>query len=346
MRKVVSKVLSLAVIVLAVSSIAGALLERPVFISYVTSGSMVPTIHENDLIFINPLVKDFRVGDIIVFESNGKWICHRIFAVTEKGFLTKGDNNIAIDQLEGQSAVKPDKIAGKVVTVNGKPVVVPGVGDKIGSLSTYAMEHRYLMLVLIIGAGLLQITGGESSVRRMGRKRRKYVKISFSQIFVTASFLVILLLTAVSALMIGGQDIQYGTTMAGNVRPEWVLPGSTFERTMQLENSGIYPFLYVVKDDSSRATVREWFVLGPGESREVEVVIEAPRETSIYSEHIIIARYLPVAPPEFLATLAFYNHFLPILVIDMEFAMFFALLYLLTGSNEVYKLRLPWRLRS
>ena len=339
MRKIAGRFLTFVAIVLAVSSIAGALLDRPVFISYVTSGSMVPTIHENDLIFINPLATNYRVGDIIVFESNGRWICHRIFAVTEKGFLTKGDNNIAIDQLEGQTAVKPGKIAGKVVTFGGKPVVIPGIGDKIGFLSTFALQHRYLMLALLMTAGLFQVVGAGSSVR----KRSRYVKIRFSQVYVAASFLVILLLTIVSALMIGGQDIQYGTTMAGNVRPEWVLPGSTFERSLLVENSGLYPFLYVVKGDSSRVSVNEWFILGHGESRDVKVVIKAPRETSIYSEHITIARYLPVAPPEILVPLAFYNQFLPILVIDLEFALFFAVLYILTGSKEVYKFRNRFR---
>ena len=347
MRKIAGKFLTFVAIVLAVTSITGALLERPVLMSYVTSGSMTPTIHENDLIFINPIATDYRVGDIIVFESNGKWICHRIFAITGKGFLTKGDNNIAIDQLEGQSPVKPDKIAGKVVTFGGKPLIVPKVGDKIGLLSTYALEYKYLMLVLLITAGLFQIASG-GGVRR--RKSKRYVKVRFSQIFVIASFLVILLLTAVSALMIGGQDIQYGTTMAGNVRPEWVLPGSTFERTVLLKNVGLYPFLYVVKDDGGRASVREWFILNPGESREVKVVIKAPKETSIYSERIIITRYLPVAPPEFMAYLAFYNHFLPILVVDLEFALFLTLLYMLTGTNEVYRFRnrfrISWRPRS
>jgi signal peptidase len=342
MRKIASKFLTLVIIVLAVSSIAGALLERPVLISYVTSGSMVPTIHENDIIFINPLATNYRVGDIIVFESNGKWICHRIFAITEKGFLTKGDNNIAIDQLEGQSAVKQSKIAGKVVTFNGKPVIIPGVGDKIGLISTYALEHKYLLLALLIIAGLFQVAGEGGKVRK---KSRRYVKVRFAQLYVAASFSVLLLLTAVSALMIGGQDIQYGTTMAGNVRPEWVLPGATFERTILVENRGFYPFLYVVKDDGGRASVREWFVLDPGESKEVEVVIKAPKETSIYSEHVIIARYLPVAPIGFLTVLAFYNHFLPILIIDLEFALFFALLYMITGSHEVYRFRVPWRPR-
>ncbi len=346
MRKIAGKIPTLAVMVLAVSTIAGALLEKPVFVSYVTSGSMVPTIHENDLIFINPLVTDYRVGDIIVFESNGKWVCHRIFAITEKGFLTKGDNNIAIDQLEGQPAVKPDRIAGKVVTFRGKPLIIPEVGDKIGLISTYAWEHKYLMLVLLITAGLIQITGGGGGTRNVRRKSRRYIRMRFSQVFTASSFSVILLLTLVSALMIGGQDIQYGTTVAGNVRPEWVLPGSTFKRSILLENNGIYPFLYVVKGDGVRASVREWFVLGPGESREVDVTIKAPKDTSIYSEHITIARYLPVAPPEFLAALAFYNHFLPILIIDLEFALFFALLYALTGSNETYKFRLRWRFRS
>ena len=62
----------------------------------VLSGSMEPTIQTGSLCFINKNAsyKDIKNKDIIAFKlKNGSLVTHRVVDITNKGFITKGDNN-------------------------------------------------------------------------------------------------------------------------------------------------------------------------------------------------------------------------------------------------------------
>jgi len=68
----------------------------------VESGSMQPTIETGSLCFINKRAnyEDMQVGDVIAFKINtNTFVTHRINAITDEGFETKGDANIAIDNV-------------------------------------------------------------------------------------------------------------------------------------------------------------------------------------------------------------------------------------------------------
>ena len=72
----------------------------------VLTGSMEPTFHRGDLLFLtNYEQEDIRVGDIIAFKVQGRDtpIVHRVLKLHEKEdgtvkFLTKGDNNSVDDR--------------------------------------------------------------------------------------------------------------------------------------------------------------------------------------------------------------------------------------------------------
>ena len=71
----------------------------------VLTGSMEPTFHRGDLLFLtNCEPEDIKVGDIIAFKIQGRDIpiVHRVLKLHEKEdgtvkFLTKGDNNSVDD---------------------------------------------------------------------------------------------------------------------------------------------------------------------------------------------------------------------------------------------------------
>lgn len=85
-------------------------------IAVVQSGSMEPTFAKGALLFA--VKKDsYRVGDIVVYQSKGILVVHRIIAKNGTTIVTKGDaNNVADDPFD-------------VSAVKGTAVVwVPGVG--------------------------------------------------------------------------------------------------------------------------------------------------------------------------------------------------------------------------
>ena len=108
----------------------------------VVTGSMEPTIHENDFILVKETdVSELGVGDIICFKSSdpeiyGKLNTHRICGINEDGsFVTRGDANPIADRYP----VSPDKIVGKYTRKVKILRFVNSFGDK-----------RKLLLLLVI----------------------------------------------------------------------------------------------------------------------------------------------------------------------------------------------------
>ena len=77
----------------------------------VATGSMEPTISQNDIIIVKKS-DDYKVDDIITFVKGNEYITHRIVSINEETVTTKGDANNAVDV-----AIPKDKIIGKVVKI-------------------------------------------------------------------------------------------------------------------------------------------------------------------------------------------------------------------------------------
>jgi len=98
-------------------------------IRYYRGNSMNGTFRKGDRLVIAPVLPSaISNGDVIVFcltnrQGETEEIVHRIVAIMEGGFITRGDNNYSRDF----DPVRPDQIIGKVVMVEdgkrGKKVV-------------------------------------------------------------------------------------------------------------------------------------------------------------------------------------------------------------------------------
>lgn len=77
----------------------------------VATGSMEPTIKQNDIIVVQMNAK-YDVDDIITFEKDGSYITHRVVTINDNNIITKGDANNANDL-----AINKNAVLGKVVKV-------------------------------------------------------------------------------------------------------------------------------------------------------------------------------------------------------------------------------------
>jgi signal peptidase len=88
----------------------------------VLTNSMKPKISAGDMVFVKTKkASDVKVGEIITFkvtDTDTKLVTHRVIRVTDKGFLTKGDNNNVQDDWE----VKPNDLMGEV------SIIIPKAG--------------------------------------------------------------------------------------------------------------------------------------------------------------------------------------------------------------------------
>jgi signal peptidase len=108
--------------------------------------SMYPFLKKGDIIIIHPIpLAEIKRGDIVVFQSSGKIVAHRLIIKKkdQSGYLTRGDTCPSIDP-----PVTRDNYLGKVmeVTRNGKNIL-PGITRKVYST---IMVHGYWLIMLMM----------------------------------------------------------------------------------------------------------------------------------------------------------------------------------------------------
>jgi len=108
----------------------------------VISGSMHDAIEIDDMILIHK-EKDYAVGDVITFQSEGNLVTHRIVAQTAEGFITKGDANNAPDR----DPVAPQNVVGRVI------LAIPRVGTVISFLRT----PLGMTALVLVGFALIEV---------------------------------------------------------------------------------------------------------------------------------------------------------------------------------------------
>lgn len=77
----------------------------------VATGSMEPTISQNDIVIVHPKDK-YIVDDIVTFKKDKSYITHRVIMVNDNNLVTKGDANNANDV-----AISGSDILGKVIKI-------------------------------------------------------------------------------------------------------------------------------------------------------------------------------------------------------------------------------------
>ncbi|CCF57383.1 hypothetical protein KAFR_0C03920 [Kazachstania africana CBS 2517] len=129
----------------------------------VLSGSMEPAFQRGDILFLWNRNQASNVGDIVVYEVDGKQIpiVHRVLrehhsANFEKQYLlTKGDNNAANDiSLYANKKIYLNKQKDIVGTVKG-------YFPQLGYVTIWVSENKYAKFALLGLLALSSLVGGE-----------------------------------------------------------------------------------------------------------------------------------------------------------------------------------------
>ena len=106
----------------------------------VLTGSMSGTIEPDDFI-ITRKQSDYTVGDIVMYQTGGTPVTHRIISENEKGYRTKGDANNTDDGTE----IPKEDVIGKVV------LVIPKIGAAVRLARTpIGMFGLFAAIILIV----------------------------------------------------------------------------------------------------------------------------------------------------------------------------------------------------
>jgi signal peptidase len=142
-----------ALLVVALLAVAVAPPPTPLSLSHVTSDSMAPTLSPGDGYLL--VAGDVSVGDVVTYRTvDGGYVTHRAVGRTDGGWLTRGDANPATDQAAGAPPVPDERVVGRVLSVGGTPLSVPGLGPLTDALNRYRLP-----LLLLTAAALAVVLG-------------------------------------------------------------------------------------------------------------------------------------------------------------------------------------------
>ncbi|MWG33165.1 signal peptidase I [Halomarina oriensis] len=268
--------------VLAVAAIA----FGPLHLSYVTSGSMEPTLSPGDgyLVVEGPVSE----GDVVTFHSEERgYVTHRIVSETDEGFITKGDANPSTDQAAGNPVVSESAIVGTVVTLGGGPLVIPMLGPLVGFVGTY--ELLVFGVVAALFAWGFVGNGGGTPIREVytfdDLARPLFLGL------VVASLLVMVFATSV-------HPARYAVEEGELTQRHSIPAGQEVEREVTVKTNHL-PFTTTVAD-ASGATVVERTVEGSTTTLTLHI---PPQEVGTYEPSVRVSPYPAVLPGAWLDTL-------------------------------------------
>jgi signal peptidase len=134
---IVSFILLPTIIFLLITSHSGLIFGIRTFT--VLTGSMVPTIPINSSIITIPSTQ-YNVGDVITFKREPLTVTHRIYAIKDGNFITKGDANKIADA----QPVNKMMIIGKDV------LILPSLGKFLNFVKTFPGILIFIVLPILL----------------------------------------------------------------------------------------------------------------------------------------------------------------------------------------------------
>lgn len=319
------------VALLFVALLAAAPAGSPVRLSYVYSDSMEPTLDTDDGYLLVPS-DGVEVGEVVTFYSveREEYVTHRVVGESDRGLITKGDNNDATDQASGHPHVGRDEVVGKVLAVGGAPVVIPGLGKAV----TAVRQHRVPLLAAL---GVLSVLEWARSGSGDARERSvPRVRDAFLPLFLVA-------LVSSSALVVWGghtEQVRVVVTGSGSPHPDVVAVGESHERTF-LVNRSASPLAGVVVGARGAEVVRR-----TRNATTITATLRVPprADPGVRTASLLVYRYPRVLP---LGTLRALQDVHPVVAAAASSAVVLLPLYLvyllaLDGATPVRPSRRRW----
>lgn len=165
-------------------AIGSRITQKPFLLSAVRSNSMSPVIRKGDMLLLNNFYRNenIRKNDIIVFKTKSGnykskgWIVHRIIGGNNYlGYITKGDSNQNIDQIDNENpSIDIRWIACKIITINDTPLKVPYIGYLYLWMERLHDTILELILPIIIIFLFIIIIYIEMSSKYKRQRKKKY----------------------------------------------------------------------------------------------------------------------------------------------------------------------------
>ncbi|WP_164509625.1 S26 family signal peptidase [Haloarcula limicola] len=340
LRRGVELGLEAAMALFLVAMVAGQLLGQPVLLGYVTTGSMQPTLDPGDGFVAVPaaVAGPIEEGDVVTFRAEelhgGGLTTHRVVDETERGYVTRGDNNPFTDQDGDEPPVTDAQIVavawqpgGAVLSIPGVGLLVTGTQDAIagvqqrlavltGSRSLLGTQGiAYLLVALSLGAYVADVALSDDRKRQRTRSRETGTDVRL----VVAVFAAAVVLAATAAMVAPAGSTEFGIVSAESDAPgsRVIETGTSESVPYLLQNGGFVPVVTYFEPVTDGVDVRPRETRIPGRSTvNATLVLTAPPETGYYRQYLVEHRYLLILPQPAIRALYGVHPWLPIAAID------------------------------
>ncbi|NLK27861.1 MAG: signal peptidase I [Clostridiales bacterium] len=310
-------------------------------LTYVYSNSMEPLIKVNDAFLVWP-TKDVKPGDIVMFRPvvlNAPYITHRIMEIGDTGFITKGDNSPYPDQESGEPEVVIDRVVGKVVTINGQPLVIPGLGKiSAGLQSSLGRYSRFASLLFLLLGIRTSIYG-----KRHNKKRKPRHRLRLKHVY--RALTIVAICTVVIIIYLGSRvtQIRYLVSEFPASQGDQVEVNKLGQLTMDIKNNGFVPVWTIVKGVAPLSVTDAPEYLWP-RSKEIVVLDVLPHEaTGMYQGYIQIFNYPILLPRPWIVAMHQINPILAIALEGIAMGFWFKLIFYILGHFHGFEDWIPLR---
>jgi signal peptidase len=360
-KQVAGQLLQFLVAVVVVALIAGQLLGQPVLLSFVTTGSMEPTLNPGDgFVAVPPeLAGDVGQGDVVVFEAEeiegGGLTTHRIVDVTEQGYITQGDANPFTDQDSDEPPVREPEIVAVAWQPGGSVLAIPGVGTLVTGIQsvlgylqqwlaqlfgTRALLGTQGIAYLLFGSSIiLYFVAGIFETERKDRERTTSRDTGTGSRRVMLVLTLVVLTGATAAMLVPAQTQGFGIVSAEfeSDSPDVIRQGTTESYTYTVHNTGVIPVEVMLEPAGDRIDATPDRLSIESRSRaNTTVSITAPPETGRYQAYLEQHRYLRVLPKTVIESLYGIHPWVPIVAINTIIGVpFYVFGLLILGEGRV-----------
>ena len=320
-------VVMMVVVILVIPAIVALISGTPVGVSYVTSGSMTPTLEAGDGFIAVPaqIAGPPSDGDVVVYDAeslnDGGYVTHRIVSRTEGGYITAGDANPFTDQDAGEPVVQPGQVVAVALQAGGGVVTLGGL-DILGGVIPGALSltgTSVLSGLFWAGVGLIGLGGALSlmSEERRARSTERQGVLSSEVIILMLTAVVIGSLTLSMVVGTGPTGFQAVSATGPSAATVAIPAGETGTIEYTVQNRGVVPMSVLLTPTSADVSIPAGSITVPprGEGT-VRIEATAPTEGGIFRVEFLQGQYLSVLPPGMLWALFDLSPWLPIVVID------------------------------
>jgi len=357
----VGTVVEVGILLFLVVMVTGQVLGQPVLLGFVETGSMQPTLDPGDGFVAVPaaIAGEVEPGDVVVYRAEtiqgGGLTTHRVVETTDRGFVTRGDDNPFTDQDGGEPPVKRAQIVAVVWQPTGTVLAIPGVGTLVTGtqdvltaiqqgltrlLGTNTLLGTQGLVYLLLALSLLGYAADvvfENSERPRRRSRSRESGTSARLLMGAFAAAVVLAATVTMVAPSGSQGFGVVSSERDSPGIDVIERGGTESTTYVLGNGGAVPMVTYLEPATDGVDVQPRTVVIPGqETVNATLTLSAPPETGYYRRFVSEHRYLFVLPEPTIRALYEVHPWLPILAIDLVLAIPFYLVGIrLLGTGRV-----------